>query len=566
MSSAASRIPNFAGIALVDILANGVAVLIIVIVLSIASRFEQEKEYNERIEEVSTVMTREFSTSLVLNRLAAGPPAQLHDYENSELDAIWHPVILPVLEMHREYVRDPYSGKTWHRNELLQEPNSLDDFLGAFDEFQRTRLRGDFYDIGTFYLLMSILKDHEIVIRHWHFMGSTGIGESVSAAYCPPGSSFADCAGSSAGQQDSTLSGLFDSLENNGNGNGDQQQDGEWPPSELEQEGQGQADSNTNQALPADVALGPGGTGELESGSFPDARMTRDALFGRGQGASGTGESADGGISVRLADPNAQSAPMEGLNLAALQTSPDSFLIALMAFIKEAQGLYDSNQPPTQMLQRFIPRLQQYLVNPPELSEAEQNAIEDLALSISLSASRVANLDDPEPLLTLALPALSQPDAFMKIAVNRLLIEVEVQSNNQSQLDSLPEEGRVRFALQAYPDVWRGMQVSLDRNAVIMMSPEQSNPDLPSWRTVVYLAPQLDDFIVGFVYGTVDEDGHLELIAESNQGLIETNRIEPAWSNNPFSLQTWMTLLYVGAGLALIALLLFWRPGLRVNR
>ena len=72
MISAARRIPNFAGVALVDILANGVAVLIIVIVLSIASRFEQEKEYSERIQEVSAVMTREFSTSLVLNRLAAG--------------------------------------------------------------------------------------------------------------------------------------------------------------------------------------------------------------------------------------------------------------------------------------------------------------------------------------------------------------------------------------------------------------------------------------------------------------------------------------------------------------
>ena len=56
MITAARRIPNFAGVALVDILANGVAVLIIVIVLSIASRFEQEKEYGERIQEVSAVM------------------------------------------------------------------------------------------------------------------------------------------------------------------------------------------------------------------------------------------------------------------------------------------------------------------------------------------------------------------------------------------------------------------------------------------------------------------------------------------------------------------------------
>ena len=77
MSSSASRIPNFAGVALVDILANGVAVLVIVIVLSIAARAEKEDRYTEKVQEIGVVMTREFSTSLVLNKMAASPPALL---------------------------------------------------------------------------------------------------------------------------------------------------------------------------------------------------------------------------------------------------------------------------------------------------------------------------------------------------------------------------------------------------------------------------------------------------------------------------------------------------------
>ena len=48
MTSARRRMPDFAGVALVDILANGVAMLIIVIVLSIATRAEREQRYAEQ--------------------------------------------------------------------------------------------------------------------------------------------------------------------------------------------------------------------------------------------------------------------------------------------------------------------------------------------------------------------------------------------------------------------------------------------------------------------------------------------------------------------------------------
>ena len=566
MTSAAQRIPNFAGIALVDILANGVAVLIIVIVLSIASRFEQEKEFNERIQEVSAVMTREFSTSLVLNRLAAGPPAQLHDYENSELDAIWHPVVLPVLEIHKEVVRDPYTARVWHRNELLREPNSLDDFLAEFDDFQRERLRGDFYDIGTFYLLMSILNDHGIKISHWHFMGVQGIGQSVESARCPAGMSYKDCAGS-GGASDSGLPSMLESLGTQ-QGESESNEEGAWPPGDLSTQedetggGEGEVD------LPEGTQLGPGGSGELEAGSFPDARATREGMFGQGRG-TGSGQRGEGtgqsqGISVRLADPTAEALSVEGLNLAALQASPKDFLIAFMGFLDQVQTMYDNDEPPTQLLQQLIPTLQRYLQEPPQLSERQLQDIEDLTLALAITPGQPQ--EETEPLLTLPMPLSANPEAFLRFPVNRMLFEAEIQTNHEEQLASMPEQARIRFNLQAYPEIWRGLQVSLDRNAVIMMSPDQQDTDVPKWRAVTYLAPQLDDFIVGFVYGTLDEDGHLEMLAEPNQSLVETVSLTPQWDPDPFSIQTWMTLLYVLAGLAFIALLFFWRPGMRANR
>ena len=119
MRGVSRRMPDFAGVALVDILANGVAMLIIVIVVSIAARMEREERYAEQASEVAAVMSHKFSTSLVLNSLAASPPARLHDYETSPLDQILDPEILPILELHGGFVREFYSGTIWTRRDLL---------------------------------------------------------------------------------------------------------------------------------------------------------------------------------------------------------------------------------------------------------------------------------------------------------------------------------------------------------------------------------------------------------------------------------------------------------------
>ena len=565
MISAARRIPNFAGVALVDILANGVAVLIIVIVLSIASRFEQEKQYSERIQEISAVMTREFSTSLVLNRLAAGPPAQLHDYEHDPLDRIWDPAVMPVLEIHKNVVRDPYSGRIWQRSELLREPNSLDAFLADFDAYQRTAVRGDFYDVGTFYLLMSILKDHGIVITHWHFVGAMGIGPETNLGLCPAGMSAKDCAGHGGGDQSATVADVYESLTNGsgeGGGESENQRDGEWPPSESDWGEDGQAGLTDSDTLPQGTQLGPGGRGSIDSESFPDVRASRNQQTGQSSGGVGSVP----GFSIRLADPTAELMSMGAFDLAAIEQDLESFLSAFMAFLVEVQRFYDNDNPPTELLQQFLPILEAFMSQPSELDHTQMEAIEDLALSLELLHSQGYVRDQSEPLLTMPMPPSGHPEALLRLAINRTLIEAEIQSNNVALLKSVPETAKLRFNLQAYPDIWRGMQVTLERNAVLLMSPVQSDPETAKWRAIAYLSPQLDDFVVGFVFGAYDEDGHLEIFAEPNQGFVDTMRVMPLWDRSLFSIQTWMTMLYAVAGLSLIALLFFWRPGTRFRR
>ena len=185
--------PDFAGVALVDILANGVAMLIIVIVVSIAARMEREERYAEQASEVAAVMSHKFSTSLILNSLAASPPARLHDYETSPLDQLLHPRILPILEMHRGFVREFYSGTIWTRRDLLEERSGLGAWLAEFTDDQKGRLRIDVYDVPQFYLTMSILREHGIKVYHWHFL--TGALTAGEAASCPGGVAAKDCPG-----------------------------------------------------------------------------------------------------------------------------------------------------------------------------------------------------------------------------------------------------------------------------------------------------------------------------------------------------------------------------------
>ena len=65
-------------------------------------------------------MSHKFSTSLVLNSLAASPPARLHDYETSPMDQLLLPELLPILELHAGFVREFYSGTLWTRRQLLE--------------------------------------------------------------------------------------------------------------------------------------------------------------------------------------------------------------------------------------------------------------------------------------------------------------------------------------------------------------------------------------------------------------------------------------------------------------
>lgn len=603
------RIPDFAGVALVDILANGVAMLIIVIVLSIAARVEREERYVEQVEEVSTVMSRRFSTSLVLNRLAASLPAQLHDYENSPLDQVFDPALLPILELHSDYVREFYTGYIWTRPALLRDPNTMDDWLEAMSPLTRQRLRVDVYDIGQFYLVISILRDHGVRPAHWHFL--PGRLELAHAGRCPPGVSAGDCLEAGVAR-DADAPALPDFIARGGGGEGLPGQGaggggGGWPPEGLSGaggEGQGlggdlAGSGGGNSNFPAGASLsgsggaaggadgmggagglgggmggmggagGPGGSGGMGGGmgagsgggsaSFPGARSGqgsgRGGLFGPGGGFP---QGAGGGLRMRIASPdsldpeNAMPLPMD----LGSEAGAGGALAALLRFAGELQARYDAGASPSADIQNFRRRIVELLGTPPDLSEAEFQIVQGLAYDIAAFGAMPFDGENPKLAIYHETGEVGA-DTALAIHPNRLLVEASLLTAPGAEEGWQPQEARPVLSLNSHPGIWRGLQVTLDWDSILLLPPAQQKPGQARWRAVVYIAPELDDFIVGFVLASLDDAGRLHIQGEANRARLSGRVLASPYLAPVFGTRGWLLLLYGVLGLCGLTALLF---------
>lgn len=563
--------PDFAGIALVDILANGVAVLIIVIVITIAVRSEHDKQLGEQAREVATVMTREFSTSLVLNRLAASPPAVLHDYERSPMDAIWDPFVLPILEIHRDMVRDPYSGETWSRSELLKEPNGLDDFLRDFTANMKSTMRIDMYDVGTFYLAMSILREHGIVPRHWHFVGAS-IG-TVAAASCPPGVPAKDCAGSASGGTSArSLLALQEALEKGESPSGaDNGRDEGWDwggeddSSKNGNTGSSQSGSGLGNQMPGGIALGSSRLGSA-SESFPGFRPDGGSATGTNNGNEGSSLLAPGGsATLRLALPGTVQGQQSGGFPIGSETDLEDMLAALLLYLRHLQEIIDHGEPLQQELLNWQAQLRSFFERTDQLSEDERAVVEYLANTYDLLAQQGGITQGSEGLSIGIAPPQETSEMFLRLLPNRPLLDADIGPRSGQILEPFPSQARVRLNLNAYPGVWQGLRVDADEGSVLLMPPKQSDIETPKWRSVLYLSPILDDLIVGFIYGTFDEAGRLLAFVDTNSVQVGnqqiTNPVETGW----FHVKSWLVVLYFSVGGCLLLLLFFWNPRPRTD-
>ncbi len=553
------QMPDFAGTALVDILANGLAMLIIVIVLSIAARGEHEQRTASQVEEVETMMSRRFSTSLVLNSLAASAPAQLHDYRNSPLDQQYDPQMLPIIELHRGFVREFYSGTIWRREQLLREPNGMDAWLAGFDQERKRRLRADVYDIAQFYLAMSILRDHDITVQHWHFL-SGGLG-LAQAGHCPPAVAAQDCG---AGTGAAATEGLPTLAQGDGGG------DETWPPPGFPgAPGEGAAAGFG--AFPGGAAPGPlpdaagfgsfadatnFGSGAL-GGSFPNARPGSQS-----QGLLGAlAAESDGRIRFRLSTPESLRPDSDQtLNWGDAEPTVERVLMVLFDFIGKLQATLDAGASPSAQLANFEQLLNRAFTTPPTLDPQTRTLVSTLVWDVfqNLAQDLPADGHHQPQLKVIPLEFEEQANTALIIEPNRRLQQVSVGQARHNAA-SLPAVARPRLRLNTHPDVWRGLSLPLEWNSILLMPPRQQRTNQLRWRAVAYIAPRFDDFIIGFIDAAIDADGRLVVQAEDNRVRLDGRPLLTPYREAGFGTRGWLVTLYAILMVCLLGFLLLVR-------
>lgn len=605
------RLPDFAGVALVDILANGVGMLIIIIVISIAHRYQQEERSLRQVDEVATVLSRQFATSLILNKLAASQPARLHDYERSPLDLNPRLATMPIIELHRDFVRDFYSGDIYLREELLRENNPLDALFSNYTLLQKQRVRTDIYDIQQFYLLSSIMRSHGIRQRHWHFIGRSGIGRADARA-CPGGVAGGDCVGLGGGEELASENLLSELLGGEGEGEGEGEGKGE-----SDGEGEGEANGggaggdeagaqgdDLLSAFPSDVDLGALGGGG-ESGRFspneaeqfsergdrggsgvhqePDGAYEQ---LGRGMGAvqgshGGQGDTRQARPSrarFRLAAPDkarwskederrlgvGRPVQRQGEQLPPLR----DILSVMLSYMRDIQAHLDEDRSPLAMMSGFEENLRDALAAPPPLEDADQEFVETLVRSF------IAYWPDDTPPSVNVIAGDTGADGALLIAPNAPIESLSLSVDprrTQVPADAL-KGGRVFVSLNLFPSAYRGLDNEMARYGVVLAPPEQQRKSLPRWRVVSYITPAFDDFVIGFVNATVEEDGRWRLDVDDNRVRLGQRRLRDLNIVKALGARSWLTLFYSAVILGLLGLLLvlmrrgWWLPRLAVKR
>ena len=578
------RLPDFAGVALVDILANGVAMLIIVVVLSITTRMEREERLVERAEEVVTVMSHRLSTSLVLNSLAASPPARLHDYETSPLDAVYSPEVLPILELHRGFVREFYSGAVWSRRALLAGGSSMSAWLAGLGDASRMRVRVDIYDVDQFYVAMSIFREHGIPIRHWHFVPHRVT--LAEAARCPPGVAAKDCGeGSVLGsEEDWPELAVKD-------GRSSAPPGADWPPAALGPGlGAGRGDAGRSPGpLPGGVAAGragaaetgfSGGGGELASGEPPGSGgETRGRGFGSGEGepdaAAGLGglpdrrgrsgarrgpsQRPDGmgsgegerRMRFRIALPESVRRELDGgaRRIGPGEPSLEQVLGVLLVYLRGLQDTLGAGGSPSPRIVAFAEWFERALRTAVPIEEQERRIAREVAEGFAFMYRLGGPVSPLEPLAVHSAAVGAGDDTVLVLETNRRLQTVRI---GRAGAPELPDSARVVLDINAYPGIWKGLSIAIEPDSVLLMPPAPPAP--PGWRAVAYVAPTLDDFIVGFVFAGVDPQGRLWIGAEDNRVRLDGRPLTTERRESRFGARGWLVSLYGVLALGLLAI------------
>ncbi|MCY4043951.1 MAG: hypothetical protein OXE99_02590 [Cellvibrionales bacterium] len=460
--------PATAGIALADILANGVAVILLLIVVNLSVKQDKVQDLIETIEDVSLLLSRDFAQKVIHNALPTSAPAQLHDYEGSEIDRSPVFVRMPVLEVHKEGVRDYFSNTFWHRNELLKRENSLDQFLLSLSHEQLRRIRVDVYSIEPFYLFMSILKDHAITVRHWHFYGEDKLPKGIDRQALDM-------------HEKTTAKGMETHV--NKKGEDALPQGAELREMVVESKLDALMPSQSVHQDPLETPLS-----ELKSTSARSASaQTRTQKLK---------------LSLAKELQETQSQETDALPVNDFQNVIAFIFHLLITGSKKVdEGVFD-----------YLTRLSlmdemiQYIYQFPKLSPYRGFMVEKVSGLMNLT-----NADKPVSADLLIEKAYANT-AGIKVPVNRAIDKIGVIHEGALEKRAYP----VSFSLRLYPAAFEGVQLPLTPSSLVLVPLENQSQSSYQWQLIGVMDRVTLNTTVGFVYGKV-ADSQLHITSNENE-------------------------------------------------
>ena len=496
---------SFSGVALADILANGVAIITIMIVVTLMTRHEQEQEKLEQAEDISVLLSREIASSFVMNSLPTSAPAVLHDYVRSPLDQNPNHARMPIIELRKDFIRNYYTGELYTRDELLRYQNGFDEYVRSLSKEQLLGMRIDVYNISQFYLAMSILKAHNHRPRHWHFLNrpkddAQGEGEA------------------------SALSQIFK--------NQKEYDDANWKKALG---GDASIRQEARRALPEDI--------ELAQGRQQAGRLNR-MPFGRGghraktwqevvglppvnaDEAQGIGIGPSGGKGKR---PNEKQRRKSKVFRAATDDAPNA-LIGLppgdknLDLHKLVQAYFDYMSRVQVAVDQGLSGLGRpfnfkwdILAQLSQLTPPKDVSLRGLFDNLAYWLSTPIYNEDPS-LRVVVVADTGVTDGALSgqhitLPVNTPIQQAEwLRDANQPSLpENLPDFMQMQIQVSLYPDLYRGIDLPVAQDMIIMMPPPEAVPDPEfRWRIVTLVNAEVNDIVTGFVYAALAETDTFE--------------------------------------------------------
>lgn len=507
------KLPIFGNVALADILANSVAIIIIMIVISLSIHNQQETKRLEEVENVSVLLSRELASSLVMSSLPTSPPAVLHNYHESPIDRHPHHDIMPVIELHKSFIRDFYTGRTYDRKALLLQDNAFDKYLQSLSLKQLYAMRVDIYSVTEFYIFMSILKQHNHSPLHWHF-----IGYSVAQ---DGGSSGLEWLANSPGAKNNIR----------------------HPSVDADAAKKFDIGFGLQNSLPEDISLTPplGDNkypfdNRFSNSPFAENPQNNPQLWGDNQTQKNNNKQSKNGQKAI----NKDSLLFRSASPVFKHPQSDSFITQnidlytilriLFRYMENVQKDVDNNLPSALPSFNFYQEILELLPQLPEFEDLDK-------VFLFRTLEDEFNLTNKPSDATIPV-AVATTDSIkgqtFAVAVNKRIDTLQwLRDKSQPQFKEPPKQISMSLRLNQHAEIYTGIRIPLT-TGVTILSPlaELQNMEF-KWRIVTIVDAAAQDYVSGFLYAAVDANEQLLLPVDENAISVGGLRVESFFEVEP---------------------------------